>query len=164
MRCRPRSPPLASCALLAPLRSFSRERLAACGRFVVYFPFPISPMRSATSCISHLGVEVAPHMPTDSAPSNHAGSISAASSMLQVRALALRHTSKSTLPFDYLRPQTKTTASNRRANSCRCCSRLETCRQIVSSICTSAGFAARRRISAPSVSNRAMLWVVCERK
>lgn len=52
-------------------------------------------------------------MPTDSAPSNHAGSISAASSMLQVRGLAVRHTSKSTLPFDDLRPQTKTTASNR---------------------------------------------------
>lgn len=47
-------------------------------------------MRSATSCISHLGVDVAPHIPTDSAPGNHAGSISAASSTVCVRAFALR--------------------------------------------------------------------------
>ena len=37
---------------------------------------------SATHSISHRGVEVAPHMPTLSAPSNHVASISAASSML----------------------------------------------------------------------------------
>ena len=43
-------------------------------------------MRSATSCISHLEVDVAPHIPTDSAPGNHAGSISAASSTVCVRA------------------------------------------------------------------------------
>ena len=38
------------------------------------------PIASATSCISHLGVDVAPQMPTVAAPSNHAGSISEASS------------------------------------------------------------------------------------
>ena len=61
-----------------------------------------------------------------------------------VRGLARRHTSERTLPFDDLRPQTNTTASNRPEKSVRCCSRFDTCRQIVSSMYTC------RRIGGPA--------------
>lgn len=50
-------------------------------------------MASATRCISHFGVDVAPHTPTDAIPSNHSRRSSVASSTLYVRGFAPRHTS-----------------------------------------------------------------------
>ncbi len=42
----------------------------------------IRAMRSATRCMSHLGVDVAPQIPTERQPSNHSGRSSFSSSML----------------------------------------------------------------------------------
>ncbi len=64
---------------------------------------------SRTCSMSQRGVEVAPQMPTDEAPSIHAGSKSADPDTRYVRGFTSRHSLKSTLPLLLLTPATNST-------------------------------------------------------
>jgi hypothetical protein len=64
-----------------------------------------------TSSISHMGVEVAPHMPSVVACLYHSGLISSGDETKYVLGLVCLHTSNNTLPLDDLVPDTKMTTS-----------------------------------------------------
>ncbi len=103
--------------------------------------------------MSHWGVDVAPHIPTDFTPANHSWHSSPLSSTWWQEVFARRQTSSNTLPLELLRPATKITVSNPPANSRSPSSRFDTCLHIVSRSVTFEGSAARRNISAPISPN-----------
>ena len=101
-------------------------------------------MASRHCSISHFGVDVAPQIPTDSAPSNQVLSISEASwlnqkdwdaeesSVMWERGLTFRHSENSTFPFELFFPHTNRITSCCSANSRMRGIRFATCRQMVS--------------------------------
>ena len=85
-----------------------------------------------TSSMSHLGVEVAPHMPMEFTPPSSVGSISEALSMRCEFALTCLHSLKRIFPLLLFFPLTKKMRSWDAANARMFGMRFATCRQMVS--------------------------------
>ena len=64
-------------------------------------------LKTATSSINHLGVDVAPQTPTRRTPSGKGSVISDTSEIKSVFGFAFRHSSNSIFPLELLRPATK---------------------------------------------------------
>ena len=107
---------------------------AVFSRYSLFSPnSKISRMRLRQSSMSHLGVEVAPQMPTlPTSPWNHSGRMSSGLSTWYVAGLTLRQASQSTRPLLLFCPQTKMTTSWRAAKALTLGRRLATWRQMVS--------------------------------
>lgn len=80
--------------------------------------------RSRTASISHIGVEVAPQMPTRSFGENHPACTSSGRLTKKVPSFTALQTSYKTFPLEDFIPDTKTILSNAAAN-CRNCCKLE---------------------------------------
>ena len=87
-----------------------------------------SRIRTATSSISHFGVDVAPHTPTLPTSSGNGSVISFTSEIKTVFGFAFRHSSSSILPFELFFPATKYTQSCLEANALMFGKRLATWR------------------------------------
>ena len=91
-------------------------------------------MASRHSSMSHLGVLVAPHIPTVDTSFSHCFSISSALSIRWLFGFTLRHSPNSTFPFELFLPLTKRIRSCLTAKAAILGMRLATWRQIVSKL------------------------------